>query len=671
VCLLTTSSPANFNDQMFSSRYVMLPLRSEPVITLRQSNNHLRHHVGFVERYIFVLVQTAFVLLLCGSSYLAGSIYGHSTSLSKNHGNTIGVGRLIQHHDDAKSGSVVDCTNLSEEQLIEIYVKREVEKHHFQENEDDRSDGDNEDELDNELENGLQQMRRFPKKSMGGSLNGMVRIKKDNINDYFDFGNPVETGDGTSTEDVLMLYQKKEGLPASDKLLAHSAIYDDGFVDIPLTDATTATENCDTMNVIFTSNPGNVRQCTAIIGNFESYHIQRWMKVDTITSSPIKSELPLVPVSRGYMASEVKGRAHFYAPPFEGYVTKHWDRLLPFFDNVDTIMEELDPLLKRIARNNAVVVLTCNMGQSALLINFACSARRRGFDLGHVLVFPSDIETKQIAEGLGLVTYYDEKNLGKLPKGQARRYGDRIFSAMMYAKVLCVLYPLLLGYDVLFQDVDIVWLNPEKDPLEYFQNQSSNLSHFDVIFQHDGSNSLRYAPYSANSGFYYVRANKKSQYLFTALLLHADLIITWDSHQQVLIQLLSDHSSLFGLNVKVINRDTEMFPGGWHYHRNLDFMKKFVKGETDSYIFHMSWTENKDDKLLFLRQLGEWYVTDNCISNPIKDLREIGQSLENKEELVQPCCSMEPIFSCHYRDKPSKLPCESSDPIDKFGRSFW
>jgi hypothetical protein len=44
-----------------------------------------------------------------------------------------------------------------------------------------------------------------------------------------------------------------------------------------------------------------------------------------------------------------------------------------------------------------------------LLVNFACSAQARGFDLGHVLVFPTDKETKELAEGLGLATYYDEK----------------------------------------------------------------------------------------------------------------------------------------------------------------------------------------------------------------------------------------------------------------------
>jgi hypothetical protein len=77
-----------------------------------------------------------------------------------------------------------------------------------------------------------------------------------------------------------------------------------------------------------------------------------------------------------------------------------------------------------------------------------------------------------------------------------------------------------------------------------------------------------------------------------------------------------------------------------------------------------SWTENKDNKVLFLRQLGEWYVTDKCIGKPIADIIDIG-------DLVLPCCATEPIFSCHYRDKPSKLPCKSSGAIDPGGGSFW
>lgn len=265
---------------------------------------------------------------------------------------------------------------------------------------------------------------------------------------------------------------------------------------------------------------------------------------------------------------------------------------------------------------------------------------------------------------------------------------------MMYAKVLCVLYPLMLGYDVLFQDVgklfsylldsiykrschftlipltllpDIVWI---KDPMKFFHDEYSKVSQFDVMFQNDGSTQVRYAPYTANSGFYYARANKRTTYLFTSLLYHSDLILTWDSHQQVLCQLLAEHSSLFGLNVKVFDRETDQFPGGWHFHGKRDFMKKFIKRETDSYIFHMSYTANKDNKLLFLRQLGEWYLKDQCVEKTASDILGGGNALE-KNALVEPCCAAEPIFSCHYRDKPSKLPCTDIDPIDKGGRSFW
>ena len=52
----------------------------------------------------------------------------------------------------------------------------------------------------------------------------------------------------------------------------------------------------------------------------------------------------------------------------------------------------------------------------------------------------------------------------------------------MFAKVLCVQLVNELGYDLLFQDADVVWY---KDPLEYFHDKS--LSEFDLYFQDDGS----------------------------------------------------------------------------------------------------------------------------------------------------------------------------------------
>jgi hypothetical protein len=318
------------------------------------------------------------------------------------HGNS---GNII-----VKKWNMDDCKKI-EEELIEQRVKEITEKQKKSP------------EAVNPIKNDSKsQTRRFPL-TMEKFANGIGLINKDKLDEYFDFGNPLGKGDGTGQEDALIIYHSKNAIP-KDETLSHSVQFNDGK-GIPLLDPQTATENCDAMNVVFTANPGNTRQCTALIANYESYHIQRWMRVDTVKSSPIDPNLPLSLVSRGYAS---RGKANFYAPPSDGKyspVKRHWGQLKTFLQNVDTVLSDLKPILEKIAKNNAVVVLTVNMGQSSLLVNFACSARRRGFDLGNILVFPTDAESKKLAEGLGLATYYDEKNMMHLPSGEARRYGDR------------------------------------------------------------------------------------------------------------------------------------------------------------------------------------------------------------------------------------------------------
>ena len=245
---------------------------------------------------------------------------------------------------------------------------------------------------------------------------------------------------------------------------------------------------------------------------------------------------------------------------------------------------------------------------------------------------------------------------------------------MMMAKVMCVQMVSSLGYNILFQDVDIVWY---KNPIPFFEEQGSKLQNFDMMFQDDGGHSVRYAPYSANSGFYYVRANARTSHFFSALLNAGDMIISTDSHQQALIALMSEHVSLYGLKVKVFSRDTDEFPGGYHFHmKSGKYMKRMFAGTADPYIFHMSWTLNKDNKLLFLQQMGEWHVKEECVHKTAKELPSgvvaaVDANNDSESPFADACCSAEPIIKCHYSDKPSKFPCDDSPPIDKGGKSFW
>ena len=185
---------------------------------------------------------------------------------------------------------------------------------------------------------------------------------------------------------------------------------------------------------------------------------------------------------------------------------------------------------------------------------------------------------------------------------------------------------------------------------------------FDVYFQDDGSRGIFYAPFSANTGFYYVRcvvlcvlfwnyhvwsrswlrnfhfyvttepttAQGRSpgcfevestcwlqsvlwlnfltlhRNFFNSLLMSGDLVISTKSHQIALVALLSEHSSLHGMKTKVLSRDTDEFPGGHAFHYRRDFMRDLFAGKVNPYIFHMSWTLNKDNKQKFFRQIGDW-----------------------------------------------------------------
>lgn len=153
--------------------------------------------------------------------------------------------------------------------------------------------------------------------------------------------------------------------------------------------------------------------------------------------------------------------------------------------------------------------------------------------------------------------------------------------------------------------------------------------------------------------------------------MQSDLILRSFSHQAAMIAILSEHSSLLGLRVKVL--DHELFPSGFVYHRKKgkgrfgNFMGDMFDGKHEPYVFHMSWTKNKENKIKFYQQLDEWYLQDKCMDTKLSDI-----SLEpGGNSMVESCCSAESLFTCHFRDKPSTRPCRDSPALDNNGQSWW
>jgi Nucleotide-diphospho-sugar transferase len=253
---------------------------------------------------------------------------------------------------------------------------------------------------------------------------------------------------------------------------------------------------------------------------------------------------------------------------------------------------------------------------------------------------------------------------GPMPTHAAGLYGDKDFARMVQSKVYGVHLLVLLGYDVLLQDVDVLWL---RNPLEFLS--SSRFKSFDVIFQDDGSRIPRFAPYFANTGFFFVKNNDRTVYLFNHLIRMGDVIKTVQCDQRAMSIVMNEIISWKGLRVKVLARDSEeglLFPGGFHFHRRFEFMRKFLKDKVEPYVFHSSWATNKVEKRMFLSQLGLWFVHSSCAGEAADDFR-----LPAAGGVSETCCAAEPIVQCHYSDMPSRGDCRDLDPLVQDRVPFW
>jgi Nucleotide-diphospho-sugar transferase len=430
-----------------------------------------------------------------------------------------------------------------------------------------------------------------------------------------------------------------------------------------------ALKNCQHLNVIYREQSEEIEQCTAVVPQYESYYLHKYLRVSENSSDPkfetvsndTTSPFPLRFVSRFHQLTGLP--SYSMEPADYDIAVQSWAIISKYRANLDDLLADLKPILERIAINNTVVVMVANFGHAELLMNFVCVARTRSLNISNVLVVTTDEAMLDIANDLGVATYFDR--VSNSSGRAAEEYGDEEYTAMMIAKVLCVIGPSMLGYNVLFQDVDIVWY---ANPLEvFFHNESLRpvLDQFDVLFQDDGARNIRFAPWSANSGFYYVRNNAVTKHFLMSMLGTISLALQACSHQQALSAVMSKHASSFGLRIKVLNRDMDEFPGGWHYNHESDdyeYMRGLFNGTKRPIIFHMSWTNNKENKVKFFQQMGEWHVQPSCV----------GKKREEISHVIADCCSSTPQFSCHYSDKPSVRPCSDSPALNNETESrFW
>ena len=240
---------------------------------------------------------------------------------------------------------------------------------------------------------------RFPD-SVSKFAYGQALIDRDDFASTFDMGVPVDRT-VSGNEQVLLLYNREHSLP-KDRDVANAARKQG---DVPIVkSALEATENCDYLNVILTDYHEPRAQCWALMGQYEAFHVQKFMRLPA--KGKVERELPLRIVSRGFAGNGRKSTN----PPLRNQTLAYWETLAPYLANLPRVLERLDPVAKVVAGDSkTVVVMVCNFGQAELLMNFVCHARSRQLDLSHILLFATDTETKELAESLGIAVWYDEE----------------------------------------------------------------------------------------------------------------------------------------------------------------------------------------------------------------------------------------------------------------------
>ena len=305
------------------------------------------------------------------------------------------------------------------------------------------------------------------------------------------------------------------------------------------------------------------------------------------------------------------------------------EKLQPFIKNFDG-KDGIDvQLRKKMLENNVksgddLVVMVVNQGEIDLYLNFACSCKQHGISLERMLVFAGSEEIVSVIESTGAMALFHE-GYASVSKKASMDYLDRVFVDMMWYKAFSVYLLCRLRINVLFQDVDLVWF---KDPFPYFkafiakaQAKSQLSGSFpEAFFSDDGQRSLRYSPFFANSGFYYLIASERSEWFAYSVMTAFDAVQVLGSHQNTFTARLVEGLALGHRHAVLL--PMEAFPTGIMYHHDRGYMKRLRQGRVQPYNFHMCWTQGKPDKLMYLRKALMWYLSELC--SPLEALEPDG-----------------------------------------------
>ena len=304
-----------------------------------------------------------------------------------------------------------------------------------------------------------------------------------------------------------------------------------------------------------------------------------------------------------------------------------------------------------------IVVMVVNAGEMDLLANFACSCQAHNISMRNMMVFSGSDDVIPLIESFGAMGLYHEPTFADVSRNASYEYLDRIFIDMMWYKSFSVWLLLKLQYNVLFQDVDLVWY---RDPVRYFRTASelpvtddvdapasqnarlnavstmkenllslaqsgrqhlpifgtsgnspeqthaqhhhsknvlstveadswghslNALPQADAYLSDDGQRSLRYTPFFANSGFYYLVSNPRTEYFAWTIMTAFDLLHITGSHQNIFTIRLIEALDMANIRPKLLS--LREFPSGVKFNHDKPYMRAIRDQHEHPFVFHM------------------------------------------------------------------------------------
>jgi len=251
---------------------------------------------------------------------------------------------------------------------------------------------------------------------------------------------------------------------------------------------------------------------------------------------------------------------------------------------------------KNIHPGDSVVIMVINRGYWYQFSNWACSTIKNGIDSKRMTILVAfDKTTHERAKKHGYMSYL--LDWYKIDENAAYKFsrGPHFYIMALEHYVRGTL--ILMGYNVLFQDSDIIW---KQNPITWLENNNKDV---DIQMSYDGRGD---AVGPANVGVIYVRSNCRTRIYIKTLIKHLELFI-WTLSSQVYINTMIHHRRFRQMSFKVINELLFINGDSWREEwapKGFEAMKPV--------LMHVSWTDSHIDKIKKWKIVDGWYLRPQC-----------------------------------------------------------